>query len=72
MAGTYRGYDGPCPPWNDMLAHRYQFTLYALSCERLAVEGEDFTGPEVLDAIRRYVLAEAQLTGTYAINPGVK
>ncbi|HEY8539669.1 MAG TPA: YbhB/YbcL family Raf kinase inhibitor-like protein [Steroidobacteraceae bacterium] len=71
MAGTYRGYDGPCPPWNDMLAHRYQFTVYALSCERLNVEG-DFTAPQVLDAMQRYVLDEATITGTYAINPGVK
>jgi hypothetical protein len=43
-----------------------------VSCERVSIEGDDFTAPQVLDAIRRYVLAEAQLTGTYAINPGVK
>jgi Raf kinase inhibitor-like YbhB/YbcL family protein len=71
MAGTYRGYDGPCPPWNDMLVHHYQFTLYALSVERVAVEG-DFTAPQVLDAIKRHVLAEATLVGTYSLNPGVK
>ena len=67
MAGTYRGYDGPCPPWNDMLVHHYQFTVFALSCERVPVEG-DFTAPEVLEAIHRYVLAEAMLVGTYTIN----
>jgi Raf kinase inhibitor-like YbhB/YbcL family protein len=71
MAGTYRGYDGPCPPWNDMLPHRYQFTVYALSCERLNVEG-DFTAPQVIEAMQGFVLAEATLTGIYAINPGVK
>ena len=27
MAGNYFGYDGPCPPWNDALRHRYVFTL---------------------------------------------
>ncbi|AMN45776.1 phospholipid-binding protein [Steroidobacter denitrificans] len=70
MAGTYRGYDGPCPPWNDMRRHRYHFTLYALSCERAPVEG-DFTGPQTLEAIRPFVLAEARITGTYAINPEV-
>jgi Raf kinase inhibitor-like YbhB/YbcL family protein len=68
MGGTYRGYDGPCPPWNDMRLHRYHFTVYALSSDRCAVEG-DFTGPQVLDAIRRQVLAEATLTGTYTLNP---
>ena len=64
MAGTYRGYDGPCPPWNDLLVHHYHFTVYALSCERVPVEGE-FTAPQVLDAIRRHVVAEATLVGTY-------
>ena len=68
MSGTYRGYDGPCPPWNDQRRHRYHFTLYALSCERCPVEGEDFTAPQVLAAIKPHILAEARLTGTYAIN----
>lgn len=70
MAGTYRGYDGPCPPWNDMRVHRYQFTLYALSCERCPLPNE-FTANEALGAIRPHILAQATLTGTYAINPGV-
>lgn len=68
MSGTYRGYDGPCPPWNDMRIHRYQFMLYALSAEHCPVEGE-FTAPQVLTAIRRLTLVEAQLAGTYSINP---
>jgi len=69
MSGTYRGYDGPCPPWNDMRVHRYHFTVYALSCERCPIEGNDFLAPEVLEAIKPFVLAEATLTGTYRINP---
>jgi Raf kinase inhibitor-like YbhB/YbcL family protein len=69
MAGVYRGYDGPCPPWNDMRVHRYHFMLYALKIERTPVEGEDFTAPQVLQAIRPHVLAEARLTGTYSLNP---
>lgn len=68
MAGTYRGYDGPCPPWNDMRVHRYNFTVYALECDRCPVDG-DFTGPQVLEAIRPFVLAEARLTGLYSLNP---
>lgn len=67
MSGTYRGYDGPCPPWNDMLLHHYHFTVYALSRERCPVEGNDFTGPQVLQAIKPLVLAEATLTGTYSL-----
>jgi Raf kinase inhibitor-like YbhB/YbcL family protein len=68
MVGTYRGYDGPCPPWNDELAHRYHFTVYALSSERAPV-AEDFKASETLQAIKPLILAEARITGTYAINP---
>ncbi|HEX2493396.1 MAG TPA: YbhB/YbcL family Raf kinase inhibitor-like protein [Steroidobacter sp.] len=71
MMGVYRGYDGPCPPWNDMRVHRYHFTLYALSCERAAVEG-DFTGPQALEAIRPFILTEARITGTYSLNPSIE
>jgi Raf kinase inhibitor-like YbhB/YbcL family protein len=69
MTGTYRGYDGPCPPWNDMRVHRYKFTVYALSRERCPVEGENFTAPQVLQAIRGLIVAEATLIGTYSLNP---
>ena len=71
MAGKYFGYDGPCPPWNDSIAHRYIFTLYALDVDRCPIEGE-FTGPDVLRAIQGHVLAQASLTGTYSLNPKVK
>lgn len=71
MAGTYRGYDGPCPPWNDMLTHRYQFTVYALSADHAPLP-DDFKASEVLAAIKPLVLAEATLTGTYSLNPKVK
>lgn len=70
MAGNYHGYDGPCPPWNDAIPHRYVFTLYALDIERCAVEGS-FTGAQVREAIRGHVLAEARITGRYALNPAV-
>lgn len=68
MAGTYLGYDGPCPPWNDSIPHRYVFTLFALDQDSVPVEGR-FTGPEVLAAIEGHVLAQASLTGTYTLNP---
>jgi hypothetical protein len=70
MAGSYHGYDGPCPPWNDAIPHRYVFTLYALDIERCPVEGS-FTGAQVREAIRGHVLAEARLSGRYALNPAV-
>jgi Raf kinase inhibitor-like YbhB/YbcL family protein len=70
MAGDYFGYDGPCPPWNDSLIHRYMFTLYALNVARVPVEGR-FTGQRVRDAIRDKVLGEASIVGLYTLNPGM-
>ncbi len=66
-AGQYYGYDGPFPPFNDSLVHHYVFTLYALSIERVDVEGT-FTGAQVREAIAGKVLSEATLSGTYTLN----
>jgi Raf kinase inhibitor-like YbhB/YbcL family protein len=67
MAGDYFGYDGPFPPFNDSLVHHYVFTLYALSVDRLPVEGA-FTGPQARAALAQKVLAEATHSGTYTLN----
>ncbi len=71
MSGDYHGYDGPCPPWNDELRHRYVFTVFALDVERLSLEGK-FTGQQVRDAMQGHVLAQASLTGVYTLNPAVR
>ena len=71
MGGTYYGYDGPAPPWNDERVHHYHFRLYALDIDRVPVEG-DFTAPEVIKAIGGHVLAEATLTGSYTLNPKLR
>ena len=71
MAGNYFGYDGPCPPWNDTIPHHYVFTLYALDLDKCPVSGT-FKGPDVLNAIRGHVLAQATWTGIYSLNPSVK
>lgn len=68
MRGDYYGYDGPCPPWNDELIHRYVFTLYALDVAQCDVKGR-FGGADVLDAIKPHILAQASLTGTFTLNP---
>ena len=70
MRGDYFGYDGPCPPWNDERAHRYVFTLYALDIARLDVEGA-FDKHAALAAMRGHILAQASITGLYALNPEV-
>ncbi|MEA5445899.1 YbhB/YbcL family Raf kinase inhibitor-like protein [Gammaproteobacteria bacterium AB-CW1] len=70
MGGSYFGYDGPCPPWNDEIPHRYRFRLIATSLETIPVDG-DFRGPEVEEAIKGHVLGEASITGRYSLNPSV-
>ena len=71
MAGDWYGYDGPCPPWNDEIPHRYVFTLYALDVERLDVPAR-FTGTDARNAMRGHVLAEASFSGRYSLNPKVR
>jgi Raf kinase inhibitor-like YbhB/YbcL family protein len=71
MEGVYGGYDGPCPPWNDERIHRYRFTLYALDVESLGLSGS-FGGREAGAALDGHVLAEAEWTGTYAVNPDAR
>lgn len=70
MAGNYFGYDGPCPPWNDEIPHRYIFTLYALDVAKCPLSGA-FSAQDVLQAINGHVLAKATLTGRYTLNPDV-
>ncbi|GAP65279.1 phospholipid-binding protein, PBP family [Mizugakiibacter sediminis] len=71
MAGDYLGYDGPCPPWNDARLHHYHFRLYALDVPTLGLHGR-FGLAEVRQAMQGHVLAEAELTGTYSLNPDVR
>lgn len=68
MNGDYFGYDGPCPPWNDAIAHRYIFTVYALDIAELPFEGK-FTAGDVISAMQGHILAQASITGTYSLNP---
>ena len=71
MAGAYMGYDGPCPPWNDSLLHRYRFRVYALDVARLDL-AQMFGWAELQTALRGHVLDEAELAGSYSLNPAVK
>ena len=71
MSGEYRGYDGPCPPWNDEIPHRYVFTVYALDVPKLGVDGS-FGGAAVRKAVEGHVLGQASITGRYTLNPAVK
>ncbi len=70
MAGEYLGYDGPCPPWNDALLHRYHFRIYALDVTSLALV-KGFSLAELRAVMAGHVVAESELTGTYSLNPDV-
>lgn len=67
MNGDYFGYDGPCPPWNDSIMHHYKFTVYALNIDEVPLTGK-FTGPQVLEAIKNHIIAQASITGCYSLN----
>jgi hypothetical protein len=71
LEGTYGGWDGPFPPWNDEHVHHYVTTVYALDVDSLGLPpGFD------LDAFRRaiegHVLASAEIVPTYTLNPSLR
>lgn len=71
LEGTYGGWNGPFPPWNDEHVHRYVTTVYALDVDSLGLEvGFD------LEAFRRaiegHVLATAEIVPTYTLNPSLR
>jgi Raf kinase inhibitor-like YbhB/YbcL family protein len=70
MAGTYGGYDGPCPPWNDSIVHHYHFEVFALDVATLNLNGA-FNGQDALQAMQGHILASASQMGTYSMNPAV-
>jgi Raf kinase inhibitor-like YbhB/YbcL family protein len=71
MEGLYFGYDGPCPPWNDTRVHHYHFRLLATDLPQCPV-AESFDGAAVLEAIEGHVLDEAEVVGTYTLNPDLR
>jgi Raf kinase inhibitor-like YbhB/YbcL family protein len=71
LAGTYAGYDGPCPPWNDEIVHHYIFTVFALDVEHLDL-GDEFRGPDVEKAMEGHILDQASVTATYTLNPDLR
>ena len=70
MEGVYGGYDGPCPPWNDSIVHRYTFTLYALDIPTLGLAGS-FTLADALARLDGHILATAALTAVYTLTPSL-
>jgi Raf kinase inhibitor-like YbhB/YbcL family protein len=71
LEGTYGGWNGPFPPWNDEHVHRYIVTVYALDAESLGLE-PGFTLEEFRDANEGHVLATAEIVPTYTLNPSLR
>ena len=71
MSGEYLGYDGPCPPWNDALVHRYHFRIHALDVASLDL-AKGFSLADLQAAMAGHVIGEAELIGTYTLNPDVR
>ena len=70
MGGTYLGYDGPAPPWNDERLHHYHFEVVALDVERLDVS-DGFGLADLRAAMEGHVLERVRRTGTYTQNPAL-
>jgi Raf kinase inhibitor-like YbhB/YbcL family protein len=68
LGGTYGGYDGPFPPWNDERVHHYHFRVVALDVPSLGLSGA-FGLDDVKRAMQGHVLDEGEWVGTYSTNP---
>lgn len=65
--GSFGGYDGPCPPWNDLRMHQYHFNVYALNVESVSI-ADTAGGADVMKAITPHIIAQGKITGTYTQN----
>jgi len=68
LAGLRGGYDGPCPPHNDVVAHRYVTRVYALDVSTLGLRGV-FFGEDALSAMQGHVLAAGEADAVYSAMP---
>jgi len=67
MKGPYGGYDGPCPPANDLKVHGYTFEVFALDEASLPLSGQ-FFAPAVLKAMQGHILAEGQASAKFTFS----
>lgn len=71
LAGVWHGYDGPAPPWNDSIVHRYVFTVHALDVASLGLE-KGFIHDDLRSAMAGHVLDRASLTVAYTLTPRLR
>jgi Raf kinase inhibitor-like YbhB/YbcL family protein len=68
LAGPRGGYDGPCPPHNDTVPHRYITQVYALDVASLGLHGV-FYGEDALRVMQGHVLAAGEADAVYSDMP---
>jgi Raf kinase inhibitor-like YbhB/YbcL family protein len=71
LEGTYGGWDGPFPPWNDERIHHYVTTVYALDVESIGLL-PGFMLEELGPAIVGHVLDQGSIVPTYSLNPDLR
>ncbi|HEX9123932.1 MAG TPA: YbhB/YbcL family Raf kinase inhibitor-like protein [Actinomycetota bacterium] len=71
LEGTYGGWDGPFPPWNDEVVHRYVLAVYAMNVPSLGLE-PGFTLEDFGRAMEGHVLDSGGLVATYTLNPRLR
>ena len=71
LEGTYGGWNGPFPPWNDERVHRYVTTIYALDVGTLGLAA-GFDIEVFRRAIEGHVLASAEIVPVYTLNPSLR
>jgi len=65
LAGPRGGYDGPCPPKNDLVPHRYVTYVYALDVASLGLSGL-FFGEDAQRAMQGHILASGEADASYS------
>ena len=71
LEGTYGGWDGPFPPWNDEQVHHYVTTVFALDVDSAGLR-PGFTLEEFRAAIDGHVLDEGRIVPIYTLNPRLR
>ncbi len=71
LEGTYGGWDGPFPPWNDEHVHHYITTVYALDVDSLGLEA-GFALDAFEAALDGHVLDRAAIVPTYTLNQALR
>jgi Raf kinase inhibitor-like YbhB/YbcL family protein len=71
LEGTYGGWDGPFPPWNDEHVHHYVTTIHALDVSTMGL-APGFSLEEFRDAIDGYVLDQGRMVPIYTLNPALR